>query len=118
MPDAAPEPLEVSLDTFAAAYGTGAKVLDVRNEDEYDAGHVAGAKLIPLGQLAARQDEIPEADPLYVICASGGRSLTAAKALVQSGYRAISVAGGTRGWIEQGRPVVTGPDEGVRPGGS
>src|ERR1700732_3735653 len=118
MPDAVPESLEVSLDTFAEAYGTGATVLDVRNEDEYDDAHVAGAKLIPLGQLAARQDEIPEADPLYVICASGGRSLTAAKALVQSGYRAVLVAGGTRGWMQEGRPVVTGPDEGVRPGGS
>lgn len=100
--------LEVDLDTFAEAHATGAAVLDVRNPDEYEAAHVAGATLVPLGELAARQDEIPEGDPLYVICAVGGRSLTAAKALVGAGYHAVSVAGGTKGWMEQGRPVVTG----------
>jgi thioredoxin 1 len=105
--------LEVSLDGFAEAYGAGATVLDVRNPDEYEAGHVAGAKLIPLDQLGARLDEVPDADPLYVICAVGGRSLVATKALVQVGYHAISVAGGTKGWIEQGRPVVIGPSEGT-----
>src|SRR3954447_5114383 len=107
MSDAAPQNLEVSLDTFAEAYGEGATVLDVRRPDEYQAGHVAGAVLIPLDELAARPHEIPRAEPLYVICAVGGRSLTAAGALVQAGYPAVSVAGGTRAWIEQGRPVVT-----------
>jgi rhodanese-related sulfurtransferase len=108
---AGPDGLEVGLETFAEAYAAGAAVLDVRNPDEYEAGHVPGAALIPITELAARQDEIPEGDPLYVICASGGRSLTAAKALVRAGYRAVSVAGGTRGWVKQGRPVVTGPTE-------
>ncbi len=89
---------------FEAAHAAGAAVLDVRNPDEYVAGHVAGAVLIPLGELAARQDEIPAGDPLYVICAVGGRSLTATKALVEAGYRAVSVAGGTNGWIERGGP--------------
>lgn len=103
--------LEVDVDTFAAAHARGATVLDVRNPSEYEAGHVAGAKLIPLPELAQRQAEIPDADPIYVICAVGGRSLTAAKAMVQAGYRAVSVAGGTKAWIEQGRPVVTGSGE-------
>ncbi|MCU4186939.1 rhodanese-like domain-containing protein [Acidiferrimicrobium sp. IK] len=101
-------PLEVDLVTFADAHGNGASVLDVRNPDEYVAGHVPGAVLIPLGELAARQAEIPDGDPLYVICAVGGRSLTAAKALVDAGYSAVSVVGGTNGWIEQGRPVIGG----------
>lgn len=100
--------LEVDLDTFADAHERGATVLDVRNPDEYTAGHVPGAVLIPLPELAARQDEIPVGDPLYVICAVGGRSLTAATALVESGRSAVSVAGGTNGWIERGGPVVTG----------
>jgi rhodanese-related sulfurtransferase len=100
--------LEVDLDTFAAAHAAGAAVLDVRNPDEYEAAHVAGATLVPLGELAARQDEIPDGNPIYVICASGRRSLTAATALARAGYHAVSVAGGTKGWIEQGRPVVTG----------
>ena len=105
MPD---NSLEVDLETFAAAYAGGATVLDVRNPDEYRSAHVPHAVLIPLPELAARQDEIPEADPLYVICAVGGRSLTAAKALVQAGYRAVSVAGGTNGWVENGGAVATG----------
>src|ERR1700737_3982163 len=105
-----PDPLEVDLETFAAAHAGGAVVLDVRNPDEDGAGHGPGAKLIPLGELGARRDEIPDGDPVYVICAVGGRSLTAATALVQAGYRAVSVAGGTKGWIEQGRPYTTGMD--------
>lgn len=106
------EPLEVDLDTFAQAHAGGATVLDVRNPDEYQTAHVPGAVLIPLTDLAARQEEIPEGDPLYVICAAGGRSLTATKALVDAGYRAVSVAGGTNGWIERGGPVVEGDQPG------
>jgi rhodanese-related sulfurtransferase len=105
---AEPDSLEVDLDTFATAVADGAVVLDVRNPDEYESGHVAGAVLIPLGELNARQEEIPDGDPVYVICAVGGRSLQATKAMVGAGYHAVSVAGGTKGWIEQGRPVVTG----------
>jgi rhodanese-related sulfurtransferase len=100
--------LEVDLDEFAVAHAAGATVLDVRNPDEYVTAHVAGAVLIPLGELAARQEEIPAGDPLYVICAVGGRSLAAARALVEAGYPAVSVAGGTNGWIERGGAVVTG----------
>ena len=105
-------PLEIDLAGFADAYEAGAVVLDVRNLDEYVAGHVPGAVLIPLRELAGRQQEIPEGDPLYVICAVGGRSLTAAKALVEAGYPAISVAGGTNGWIERGGKVVPGEQPG------
>ncbi len=108
MTDTPPE-LEVDLEAFAAAHAAGAVVLDVRNPDEYEAAHVPGAQLLPLGELAARQHEIPEADPLYVICAAGGRSLTAAAALHDAGYPARSVAGGTNAWMDRGHPVVTGP---------
>lgn len=104
--------LEVTLDDFACAFQAGATVLDVRNSDEYRAAHVPGAVLIPLPELAARQEEIPDADPLYVICAVGGRSLSAVQALVGAGYRAVSVAGGTNGWIERGGPVVAGDEPG------
>jgi rhodanese-related sulfurtransferase len=100
-----PDSLEVDLDTFAAAFEQGAVVLDVRNPDEYAEAHVPGATLIPLPELADRQDEIPEGDPLYVICAAGGRSLTATRALVEAGYNAVSVAGGTNGWIARGGEV-------------
>lgn len=106
------DPLEVDLETFAQALADGATVLDVRNPDEYRAAHVPGAVLIPLPELAARQDEIPVADPLYVICAVGARSLAAAQALVDAGYRAVSVAGGTNGWVQRGGQVLTGDHQG------
>jgi rhodanese-related sulfurtransferase len=111
MPEQPSQQLEVDLDAFAKAHAGGAVVLDVRNPDEYEEGHIPGAKLIPLGELGARQDEIPDGDPIYVVCAVGGRSLAATKAMVEAGYRAVSVVGGTKGWIEQGRPVVIGPAE-------
>jgi rhodanese-related sulfurtransferase len=104
--------LEVDLEAFAAAHAAGLPVLDVRNPDEYEAAHVPGAVLIPLGELGARLDEVPEGDPLYVICAVGGRSLAAAKALVDAGYRAVSVSGGTNGWIDRGGEVRTGSEPG------
>jgi rhodanese-related sulfurtransferase len=105
--------LDVDLESFAAAYEQGtAAVLDVRNPDEYEAGHIPGAVLIPLPELGARQGEIPDGDPVYVVCAVGGRSRAAAQAMEQAGYRARSVAGGTKAWIEQGRPYLTGPERG------
>jgi rhodanese-related sulfurtransferase len=103
-----PASLEVDLDTFADALAAGATVLDVRNPDEYDEAHVAGAILIPLPELAQRVAEVPAGSPLYVICAAGARSLRATEALVAAGHHAVSVAGGTNGWIGTGRPVVTG----------
>jgi thioredoxin 1 len=109
MTEPQPTGIEVDLDAFAAAHAAGATVLDVRNPDEYEEAHVPGARLIPLNELASRQEEILSADPLYVICALGGRSLAAAQALNGAGYRAVSVAGGTNGWIERGGRVVTGP---------
>ena len=101
----------MDLRTLASAHAGGAVVLDVRNPDEYNAGHVPGAKLIPLGELSARQDEIPGGDPIYVICATGGRSLAATKAMIEAVYRAVSVMGGTKAWIEAGHPVVKGMTE-------
>lgn len=105
---AAPAP-EVDLETFAEAVAAGAAVLDVRNLDEYVEMHVPGAVLVPLPELGERLDAIPQARPLYVICASGGRSRAAADALVaQVGIEAVNVAGGTKGWVASGRPVVSG----------
>ena len=99
---------EVDLATFAAAVADGATVIDVREPEEYTAGHVAGARLIPLRQVPAYAGELPRTEPVYVICASGNRSATAARYLSQVGVDARSVIGGTGGWQRSGRPVVTG----------
>lgn len=100
---------EIDVNGFAAALATGATVIDVRDGDEYVAGHVPGAELIPLGTLPARVHEVPRTGPVYVICAAGGRSATAAEFLTSAGFDAISVAGGTGAWTGSGHPVVRGP---------
>jgi rhodanese-related sulfurtransferase len=100
---------EIDLQGFAAVHAGGAFVLDVRGSDEYVAGHVPGAVLVPLAHLHRRLGVLPKAEPVYVVCASGKRSKTAASLLRGAGFDAISVAGGTGGWISQGRPVVRGP---------
>jgi rhodanese-like protein len=69
---------------------------------------VPGAQLVPLGSLAARVDELPRDDRVYVICASGDRSRTASAALAAAGRDAISVSGGIRAWVASGGPVVRG----------
>ncbi|MBI4944005.1 MAG: rhodanese-like domain-containing protein [Actinobacteria bacterium] len=99
--------LEVDLESFAAVQ-PDAFLIDVREPDEYASGHVSTARLVPAGSLAGAAAGLPEDRTIYVICASGNRSLRAAAALTASGLRALSVAGGTSGWIRSGRPVVTG----------
>lgn len=106
---------EVDLDTFEAAWRGGATVLDVRNPDEYQLKHVPGAVLVPLPELGQRIEEVPEGRPLYVICARGGRSRSAAEAMrVQLGWDVRNVTDGTEGWAETGRPVSSGDDPGTR----
>ena len=99
--------LEIDLESFAALQHE-AFLIDVREPEEYAAGHVATARPVPAGSLAGAAGSLPTDRTIYVICASGGRSLRAASALVASGLEAVSVAGGTSGWVESGRPVVTG----------
>lgn len=84
-----------------------AVVLDVREDDEWVAGHIDGATHIPMGDVPARLDELPEADPLYVTCRSGGRSARVAAWLNQNGYDAVNVAGGMGEWQAAGRPMVS-----------
>ncbi|MCL3860790.1 rhodanese-like domain-containing protein [Actinotalea sp. K2] len=100
---------EVSIDQLRAARADGAVVVDVREPGEYVQGHVPGARLIPLSQIPASAHELPSVEPVYVICASGNRSLRASELLGRAGINARSVRGGTRGWVDAGQPVVTGP---------
>jgi rhodanese-related sulfurtransferase len=100
---------EVDLAVFAAAHSTGAVVIDVREPGEYVSGHVPGARLMPLGRLAVHVSEMPPSQRVYVICASGNRSLVAADLLARAGIDAVSVAGGTGGWQRAGKPVTFGP---------
>lgn len=99
---------EADLAAFAAAYRDGVVVIDVREPFEYVTGHVPGAALIPMSQLPTRTAELPRTAPVYVICASGNRSLAAAHYLARAGIDAWSVAGGTSAWARAGHPIVRG----------
>lgn len=98
---------EIEIDELAAR-GSATTVIDVRQPDEYESGHVPGAVLIPLAEVPDRLGEVPTDEPVYVICQSGGRSRRASEFLVAQGVDATNVAGGTKAWIESGREVVTG----------
>jgi rhodanese-related sulfurtransferase len=99
---------EITLAAFAARHRDGAVVIDVREPSEYLTGHVPGAELIPMGELAARVATLPRGVPVHLICASGSRSLAAADYLARAGVDAWSVAGGTAAWRRAGHPVVRG----------
>jgi rhodanese-related sulfurtransferase len=86
-------------------------LLDVREADEWQAGHVAGAVHVPLANVPEAQ---PDADRrLVVMCRVGGRSARAVKFLIQQGYDAVNMAGGVKAWAAADLPIVT--DDG-RPG--
>ena len=99
---------EISLEVYAAQRETGVTI-DVRERDEYMQGHVPGAILVPMGQLASRLHELDRTARIHVICASGNRSRAITDLLVAAGVDAVSVAGGTAAWIESGRAVEVGP---------
>lgn len=81
-------------------------VVDVREPWEYKKGHVPGARLIPLGQLPERWNELDPKLPVVVICATGNRSQSAAALLGQQGFETIyNVLGGTKAWIHSGLDV-------------
>jgi rhodanese-related sulfurtransferase len=103
---------EVHVDALASALDAGAAVLDVRMPDEYEESHVPGAVLVPLPELPDRLADIPEGEPLYVICRSGARSMSACELLAADGHSVANVAGGTLAWIESGRPVAIGAEPG------
>ena len=99
---------EIDIATFADAWKACAPVVDVREDYEYVQAHVPGAQWIPLGELSARVAEVPDGDMVYVICASGNRSLYGADILSSAGRRAVSVAGGTGAWLRSGNPAEKG----------
>lgn len=103
---------EVTIADLVAARTQGVTLIDVRETEEYVEGHVPGAIHIPLGQLLQRLDEVPAAEPVYVICRSGFRSQQGAAALDAAGREALSVEGGTMDWIVAGHPVATGTERG------
>ena len=105
-PDAAP-------DVMSSELPAGAYLLDVREDDEWAAGHAPGAVHVRLGELGARFDELPRDREIYVICRTGHRSAYAAQALAGGGLSTINVADGMTGWAVAGRPMIS--EDGAEP---
>ena len=81
-------------------------VLDVREQHEWDAGHIEGARHVPLGDVPARVGELDPTVRTLVVCHVGGRSARAGAWLAQQGYDVVNLAGGMDAWQGAGRPVV------------
>ena len=88
-------------------------LLDVREDDEWDAGHIDGAQHIPLGELGDRLSELPTGQHIVAVCRSGGRSGSAVRGLKTLGYEAENLDGGVTAWTRSGLPLV---DAKGRPG--
>jgi hydroxyacylglutathione hydrolase len=117
-------PLESSgrlnVDQLAERLGRGGAetplVIDVRQADEYEMGHVPGSILISAGSLPDRLGELPLDRPIATICASGLRASVAASILRTNGFEDVSwVASGVPAWKAAGHPVVRGEDPDRRP---
>lgn len=97
----------VSISDLKVANEANYLILDVRQPEEYQQGHVPNAKLIPLGELESRISEIPDDTTVYVICRSGNRSKTAAGILSKNGKTdERNVEGGTLAWQAAGYSVI------------
>jgi rhodanese-related sulfurtransferase len=83
-------------------------LLDVRQPEEFREGHIAGAKLIPLGELRTRINELPKDKEIVCICASGSRSSSATRQLASAGYQVINMKGGMFIWQRAALPVKKG----------
>ncbi len=105
-----PEPSSVSQVDPAEAnrlIGAGAFLLDVREDDEWEAGHAPEAVHLAMGLVADRVDELPSDRTVVCICRVGGRSGSVAAALDGAGYDVRNVDGGMLSWEQAGLPVVT-----------
>jgi rhodanese-related sulfurtransferase len=86
---------------------TGALLIDVRESDEWRAGHAPSARHIPLGQLAGHLARLPKDREILFVCASGGRSGAATSLARRAGLeKALNVRGGMLAWARAGLPTI------------
>ncbi|HYA44452.1 MAG TPA: MBL fold metallo-hydrolase, partial [Acidimicrobiales bacterium] len=104
VPEMAVEVTPAAADDLITA---GAVVIDVREQEEWSAGHLPYAHLMPMNQVEARVDEIRTERPAVIVCRSGGRSNAITQLLNSRGINAVNLAGGMRAWEQAGLPVVT-----------
>ena len=83
------------------------QLLDVRETDEWAAGHIEGALHMPMGDLGSRQRELATDRPIVTVCRSGTRAAAVADALNAAGFRAQTLEGGMQAWAASGLPFVS-----------
>ncbi len=91
-----------------SAVPDGAFILDVREPDEWTAGHVEGSLHVPMGVVPHRLPDLPWDRRIVVVCRSGGRSARVTGYLRQHGYDVVNLKGGLTAWQAADRPL-TGP---------
>jgi rhodanese-related sulfurtransferase len=97
---------QLTPEAVAALLETGAaQIIDVREDHEHEAGHVAGDRHIVLPQLSEAASSLDRERVVVVYCRSGSRGEVAADALRASGYDAYNLEGGFVAWLEQGLPA-------------
>ena len=105
----------INLDEAAEMYGADdVVVVDVRREDEYGAGHIKGAMHVPVDDVLARVEELPNGKKLLFICEVGVRSGLAAEMSAAMGVDSenlYNIEDGTQAWISRGLPTSYGEDE-------
>jgi rhodanese-related sulfurtransferase len=97
---------EVSREEAQKLIEEGAQLVDVRADHEWEAGHIAGAKHLPLAELAERASEIDRDKPVVLYCRGGNRSTMATAALADAGFDAAKLTEGIVGWADAGLPVA------------
>jgi rhodanese-related sulfurtransferase len=85
----------------------GVLLLDVREADEWAAGHAPNAQHLPMSEISGRLGELPQDGSVFVICRSGGRSARVTAYLNSNGWDAVNVDGGMQQWAATGRPLVS-----------
>ncbi|MDI5964302.1 rhodanese-like domain-containing protein [Streptomyces sp. SL13] len=82
-------------------------LLDVRESDEWQAGHAPAATHIAMSEITARHAEVPTDSRVHVICKAGGRSAQVTQFLIDQGVDAVNVDGGMLAWQACGHPMVS-----------
>ncbi len=98
--------IESYREQFASGNSGDYQLIDVREVDEFENGHIPGTINIPMSEIQARFEEISEDSPVILVCATGNRSGQVAMFMASMGYSELyNLDGGTVGWMMRGLPL-------------
>src|SRR3954469_21616293 len=97
---------DVSATEARALADAGALLLDVREDDEWAAGHAPQATHMAMSRINAEYEQLPTDRQIVCVCHVGARSAVVAEALRNAGWNAVNLTGGMEAWVRAGLPVV------------